>query len=103
MITTVYKGELNNVGIYQVEQSKTRELQKKIDLQDNPGYTTKPREGGGTVLHRGFSKYLTAQDTRGKPTLTKHNITVARLTSLLSLQPRSTIKVDRIFFCPSYE
>ena len=54
----------------------------------------------GTALHRGLSKYLTAQDTRGTPTLTKQNRTPARIGNLLSLQPGSTLKVERVFFCP---
>ena len=45
------------------------------------------------ALNRSLSKYLTAQDTRGTPTLTKENRTLARLGSLLFLRPRSTIKV----------
>ena len=52
-----------------------------------------------TVLHQSLSKYLTAQDTRGTPTLTKHNRNLARLRDLLSLPPQSTtIKVNRVFF-----
>ena len=46
-----------------------------------------------TALHQGFSKYLSAQDTHVTPTLTKYNITLARLGKLLSLKPRSTIKI----------
>ena len=38
-----------------------------------------------------------AQDTRDTATLTKHNITLARLGKPLYLQPRSTIKVNRFF------
>ena len=57
----------------------------------------------GTALHRIFSKYMTAQDTRGTPTLTKHNITLARLGNLLYLQPRSTIKVNGFFSVPCIE
>ena len=52
---------------------------------------------GFTALHRSLSKYLTATDTRGSPTLTKHNRTLARLGNLLYLQPRSTIEVNRVF------
>ena len=54
--------------------------------------------GGGTALHQGLSKYLTAQDTRGTPTLTKHNRTLSRLGNLLPLQPRSTTNVNWVFF-----
>ena len=39
-----------------------------------------------TALHRSLSKYLTAQDTRGTPTLTKHNRTLAMLGNLLYLR-----------------
>ena len=46
-----------------------------------------------TALHQGFSKYLSAQDTHVTPTVTKCNITLARLRKLLSLKPRSTIKI----------
>ena len=42
-----------------------------------------------TALHQGLSKHLTAQDTCGTPTLTKHNITLTRLGNLLFLQLRS--------------
>ena len=49
------------------------------------------------ALHRRLSKYLTDQDTCGTHTLTKHNITLARLGYLIYLQPRSTIKVNRFF------
>ena len=56
-----------------------------------------------TALNQGLSKYLTAQDTCGTPTLTKHNRTLARLGNLLSLQPRSTIKVNCIFSVPTIE
>ena len=56
-----------------------------------------------TALHQSLSKYLTAQDTRGTPTLTEHNRALARLGNLLYVQPRSTIKVNCFFFfCPSY-
>ena len=53
-----------------------------------------------TSLHCSLSKYLTAQDTRGTPTLPKHNRILTRLGILL--QPRSTIKVDKGFFCQLY-
>ena len=53
-----------------------------------------------TALHRGLSKYLTAQDTHGTPTLTKHNRSLARLGYLLSLKPWSTIKVYWVYFRP---
>ena len=53
-----------------------------------------------TALHQSLSKYLTAQDTRGTPTITKHNRTLARLGNLLYIQPRSTIKVNRAFSVP---
>ena len=57
-----------------------------------------------TALNRSLSKYPIAQDTRGKPTITKHNRTFARLINLLYLQPWSTIKVNRFFssFFPLY-
>ena len=42
-----------------------------------------------TALHQGLSKYATAKDTYVTPTLTEHNKTLARLGTLLSLQPRS--------------
>ena len=51
-----------------------------------------------TALYRGLSKYLTAQDTRGTPTLTKYNRTLTMLGKLLSLQPQSTIPVIEDFF-----
>ena len=54
-----------------------------------------------TALHQGLSKYLTAQDTLGIPTLTKHNRTLARLGYLLSLQARSTLKINWFFFSVS--
>ena len=56
-----------------------------------------------TAVHRGLSKYLTAQDTCDTPTITKHNRTLVRLGNLLSLKPRSTIKVNRVFSVPSIE
>ena len=45
---------------------------------------------GSTAFHQGLSKYLTAQETRGTPTLTKHKPTLARLGNLLSLKKWST-------------
>ena len=45
-----------------------------------------------TALHLGLSKYLTAQDARSTPTLTKYDRTVSRLANLLSLRPRLKIK-----------
>ena len=51
-----------------------------------------------TALYHSFSKYLTSQDTRGPPTLTKRNRTLARLGNLLYLQSRSTIKLNMFFF-----
>ena len=50
-----------------------------------------------TSFRQGLSKNLTAQDTRATPTLTKHNRTLGYL---LSLKPRSTIKV--FFFKSPY-
>ena len=54
-----------------------------------------------TALHRGSSKYLTAQDTHITPTLTKHSKTSARLVKLLSLQPESIIQINTAFSVPS--
>ena len=55
------------------------------------------------ALNRRLFKYLTAQYTCGTPTLTKQNRTLARLGSLLYLQPLNTIKVNGFFFfCPLY-
>ena len=54
-----------------------------------------------STLHQSLSKYLTTQDTCGTPTPTKHNRTLARLGNL-PLQPRSTIKLNSVFFCPLY-
>ena len=45
-----------------------------------------------TALHQSLSKYLTAQDTRDTPTITKQKRTLVWLGNLLYLQPRSTIK-----------
>ena len=56
-----------------------------------------------TALHRGLSKYLTAQDTHITPTIIKQNRTLARLGNLLSLQPQSTIQINRAFYVPSFE
>ena len=50
-----------------------------------------------TALHQSLSKYLTAQDTRGTPTQTKHNRTLARLGNLLYLQSWYTLKMNRFF------
>ena len=47
-----------------------------------------------TALHRSLSKYLTAQDTCGTPTLTKNNRILARLGNLLYLQSWYMIKVN---------
>ena len=47
-------------------------------------------KGNTTALHQSLSKYLTAQDTLGTPTLIKYNRTLVRLGNLLSLQPQST-------------
>ena len=56
-----------------------------------------------TAFHRSLSEYLTAQDTPGTPTLTKHNRALARLGNLLYLQPPSTIKVNWVFSVPCIE
>ena len=50
-----------------------------------------------TALHRSLSKYLTAKDTCGTSTPTKHNRSLARLYNLLYLKPGSTQNVNRIF------
>ena len=55
-----------------------------------------------TALHRSLSKYLTAQDTRGTPTLTKRKRILARFGNLLYLQPRFIINVN-CFFPPRTE
>ena len=47
-----------------------------------------------TALHESLSKYLTAQDTHGTQTLTKHHRFLSRLGNLLSLQAWYTIQVD---------
>ena len=60
------------------------------------------RQWGSTALHWSLFKCLTAQDTCGTATLTKHNRTLARYRNLLYLQPRSTIKkyIGFFFFKP---
>ena len=49
------------------------------------------------VLLQRLSKYLTAQDHRGTPTLSRPNRTLISLGNLLALQPWSTINVSRVF------
>ena len=56
-----------------------------------------------TALHRGLSKYLTAQDTYFSPISSKHNRTMSSHGSLLSLQSWSTIQVNRFFFNHYYK
>ena len=50
-----------------------------------------------TALHRGLSKYLTAQDTRFNSTQFKHNKTMSSLGTLLSLRTWSTMQVNTAF------
>ena len=47
------------------------------------------------ALHRGSSKYLTAQDTHITLPLTKHDKTLIRLVKILSFQPRSIIQINK--------
>ena len=55
-------------------------------------------EGEGRMAQLSMEcKYLTAQDTCGTPTQTKHKKTLARLGNLQYLQPRYTIKVNSVF------
>ena len=81
----------------QINVSSTINMQRKGSINIHPIGIVFPHS---TALHRGLSKYLTAQDTRDTPTITKHNRTLVRLGNLLSLQPRSTIKLYWVFFCP---
>ena len=45
----------------------------------------------------------TTQDTHGTSTVTKHNKTLSRLGYLLSLQPRSTVKINWTLICLQQE
>ena len=84
--------------------SRVTYKKKKIIIQCGGAFRWRVcYQPGLTALHRGLAKYLTAQDTRGTPTPTKHNRALVRLGNLLSLQPGSTIKVKRFFSVPSIE
>ena len=60
-------------------------------------YFTSLRSDVLTALHRGMSKYLTAQDTHFSSTASEHDTTMYSLFSQLSCQSWSTIQVNS--FC----